>query len=180
MKKVGLVNIKKIKQHTLLGDNSDEKIITGALLEVQDLELEPLIGTTYINKLYDGVIENNLSDDDKLVLNEVIEPFLIYGAMVASIIPLHYKLADKGLNKSTDGTLKLADGSDLSQFTKHYQQRFDAYKKRLIEYFKTDGNDETNTSNDESTTTSILNFYMPDAIDKSRDYEKARANKMNY
>ena len=88
MRKVLLINIKDIKDNSIVPANTDEKILLLALNEVTDLELEPLIGFEYLTKLEQAIKDKILEEKDKKVIEEVIKPFLIYGTLVYSIIIL--------------------------------------------------------------------------------------------
>lgn len=179
MSKVLFISFDKIKEKSLFGLNTDEKIIKSALLEVQELELQPLIGDFY-KTLSTTIADGSISDANKTVLVDVIQPYLIYGTLVYSVVPLHYKLNNAGLNKSSDNNLNIADSKELSAFQGYYKEKFESYKRRLIEHFACDNNDETKISSAEDTTGSILNFYLPDAKDISREISESRAYKTGF
>ncbi|RZK14994.1 MAG: hypothetical protein EOO43_15600, partial [Flavobacterium sp.] len=151
MKKVLFVSVGEIKSKSIIGGNTDEKIIAGALMEVQELELLPLIGDKLYNDLEEAVRTSivssgtTLTADQSVILNDYIKQYLIYGTLVYSVVPLQYKLNDKGLNKSTDSNLISVDSREQDIFKNYYKEKFEGYKRRLIEYFKTDTNSETNT-----------------------------------
>ncbi|MDY0906568.1 hypothetical protein [Pedobacter sp. CFBP9032] len=171
------VSIEKIKEKSIFGLNTDDKIITGALVEVQDIELEPLIGETYFETLKTQIDTGEVTDENKKVLTEVIQPYLVYGTLVYSIVPLHFKINNKGVNKSTDSNLSIADSKDLEAFKSYYKEKFESYKRKLIAYFTKDESAETVTSSSEDTTSSVLNFYLPDVADYSQEYYESRAFK---
>lgn len=176
MKNILFVSIDRIKEKSIFGLNTDEKIIKSALIEVQDLELRPLIGD-FFNTLSTQIETNTVTDENKAILINVIKPYLVYGTLVYSVVPLHYKLNNAGLNKSSDSNLNIADSKELSSFQGYYKERFESYKRRLIDHFKCDDNDNTKTSIGEDTTSSVLNFYLPDAIDYSKEYNESRTFK---
>lgn len=180
MAKVYLINLKDIKEESIIPLNTDEKILEIALKEVTHLELENLVSKEYLEKLSDGVINKNLEQKDKDVIRDYIKPFLIYGTIFFAIPYLHNKLNNKGVNVSTDATLIASAPKVVDSFQQLVSQRFDSYKKRLIDYFHTDSDDETDSNPLASTTSSTLNFYLPDEIDRSEQYYKARASKTNY
>lgn len=180
MAKVLFINVQDIKSKGIIGENTDEKIIAGSLLEVQEMELEPLIGKPLYKALSDGITNENLTDAQKGMLTEVIKPYLVYGTLLYSVVPLHFKLNNKGSNKSTDSNLQLSSTGELDSFKNYYKEKFDSYKRRLIEYFATDNNPETNTDRNEDTTASILGIHLPDVTDYSAEYANSRAYKTNY
>ncbi|WP_316736288.1 hypothetical protein [Pedobacter aquatilis] len=180
MRNILFVSVSRIKEKSIFGDSTNEKIITGALLEVQEIELMPLVGNAYYKILQDSIAEKTITDENFKILTDVIEPYLVYGTLVYSVVPLHFKLNNKGANISTDSNLTRPDAKDLESFKNYYKEKFDSYKRKLIEYFKTDEQEETKTSSSEDTTSSVLGFYLPDAKDYSAEYNEARAFKTSY
>jgi len=178
MRKVLLINIKDIKDNSIVPANTDEKILLLALNEVTDLELEPLIGFEYLSKLEQSIKDKTLEEKDKKVIEEVIKPFLIYGTLVYSIPLLHNKLGNKGVNVSTDATLSSSKNSDVNSFQNVISMKWDSYKKRLIDYFRKDDNNETKTPID-ATSTGYTGIYIPDIIDNGYQYYKQTASKYN-
>ncbi|MFW0718719.1 hypothetical protein [Pedobacter sp. N23S346] len=180
MKKVLFIGMTEVKEKSLIATNTDEKTITGALLEVQELELEPLIGAKLYKTLENEIVGQTLTDEHKTIINEFIKPYLIYGTLVYSVVPLHFKLNNKGLNKATDANLGSVSGSELESFKNYYREKFEGYKRRLIEHFQCDSNSETTTSINEDTTSSTLGIYLPDVADYSNEYNNSRAYKTGY
>ncbi|WP_316797327.1 hypothetical protein [Pedobacter agri] len=186
MKKVLFISITEIKDKSIITVNTDERILTSALLEVQELELEPLIGAAFYKTLENEIISAStisgytISLENKEIINEFIKPYLIYGTLVYSVVPLHFKLNNKGLNKSTDSNLGSVDGKELESFKNYYREKFENYKRRLIEKFNCDENPETGTSITEDSTSSTLGIYIPDVKDYSAEFNSSRAYKTNY
>ncbi|MCX2474096.1 hypothetical protein OQZ33_07120 [Pedobacter sp. MC2016-05] len=180
MKNIAFVSIEKIKEKSIISGNTDEKIIRSALIEVQDLELQPLIGKTFFNVLADQIEKKEVTEENKVILDEVIQPYLVYGALIYSVVPLHFKLNNKGLNTSTDSNLSSASKAELDAFRGYYKEKFDGYKRRLIEYFENDESKETSTSPKEDTTSSFLGFHLPDIHDYSKEWNESKAYKTGY
>lgn len=180
MAKVYLINIKDIKEESVLPSNVDEKMVLLALKEATDLELEPLVSKEYLEGLNQGIINKNLSDKDKEVIRDYIKPFLIYATLFYVIPLLHNKVNNKGVNVSTDATLTASAPKYVDSFQQMVNQRFDSYKRRLINFFKSDNDDSTNSNPLADTTGASTGFYIPDAYDDGEKYYKARASKTNY
>jgi len=180
MDKVNLISIQSIKNNSVLPVNIDEDIIQIALNEATDLELEPLIGAEYIANMRTKIAEDSTTEMDNYVLDEVIEPFLIYATIAYAIDYLHLKINNKGINVSTDATLSALQIKDKDSAITTVKQKMDGYKSRLIKYFATDNDETTNTSIDADSTFNSMNIYLGDNIDYSAQYYKERASKVNY
>ncbi len=180
MDKVNLISIQSIKNNSVLPSNIDEDIIQIALNEATDLELEPLIGAEYIASMRTKIAEETTTETDNFVLDEVIEPFLIYATIAYAIDYLHLKINNKGINVSTDATLSALQIKDKDSAVQSVKQKMDGYKSRLIRYFATDNDETTNTSIDADSTFNSMNIYLGDNIDYSTQYYRERASKVNY
>ncbi len=180
MDKVNLISIQSIKNNSVLPSNIDEDVIQIALNEATDLELEPLIGADYIASMRTKIAEDRTTETDNFVLDEVIEPFLIYATIAYAIDYLHLKINNKGINVSTDATLSALQIKDKDSAVQSVKQKMDGYKSRLIKYFATDNDDNTNTSIDADSTFNSMNIYLGDNIDYSTQYYRERASKVNY
>ncbi len=180
MDKVNLISIQSIKNNSVLPVNIDEDIIQIALNEATDLELEPLIGAEYIANMRAKIAEDSTTETDNFVLDEVIEPFLIYATIAYGIDYLHLKINNKGINVSTDATLSALQIKDKDSAITTVKQKMDGYKIRLIRYFASDNDESTNTSIDADSTFNSMNIYLGDNIDYSAQYYRERASKVNY
>jgi len=180
MDKVNLISIQSIKNNSVLPVNIDEDIIQIALNEATDLELEPLIGAEYIANMRAKIAEDSTTETDNFVLDEVIEPFLIYATIAYAIDYLHLKINNKGINVSTDATLSALQIKDKDSAVQSVKQKMDGYKSRLIKYFATDNDETTNTSVTADSTFNSMNIYLGDNIDYSTQYYRERASKVNY
>lgn len=174
-----LISIDKLKANSVIPVNTDEHILSIALNEVHELELEPLVGKEYLTKLTTAIDTDTLNVDDHTVITDVIQPFLIYGTLYYSIPYLVNKVNNKGVNVSTDATLSTNNDKGLTNFHGLIHQKWDSYKRRLIDYFKTDNNAETNINKNEDTTGGSLGMWIPDKEDSNRYAYRARASKTN-
>lgn len=105
---------------------------------------------------------------------------MIYATIAYAIDYLHLKINNKGINVSTDATLSALQIKDKDSAVQSVKQKMDGYKSRLIKYFATDNDENTNTSIDADSTFNSMNVYLGDNIDYSAQYYKERASKVNY
>lgn len=138
--KILMISERAIKDSSIIEENLDSKILRISTLEVQDLELKPIIGKTLYKELEDEIVKK--SEDSSydipekyLEMLEVIRPFLIYGVLTNIAVPLTYKATNKGFAVKNDTNADITDGRDLQFVSNFYKTKFDAYKNRLIEDF---------------------------------------------
>jgi hypothetical protein len=187
MKKILLISVSDVKENTLITSNVEEKVIINSILETQDLELLPILGKLTYKRLLSEVEQSItvanyvLSVPDKALLDEYIKPVMIYGTLVNSFIPIHYKLSNKGAQSKTDTNSKTADKSELELLRGHYVGKFENYKRRLIDYLTEDDDKTTNPEQGLDTTYQSTGWLLPDD-DGSSDLEQylSRAYKTGY
>lgn len=187
-KKIALISVNDVKANTVIESNVDEKVIINSILEVQDLELQSLIGKVTLNRLKSEVEQTfvqsgyTLSTMDKTLIEDYIKPFLVYGTLVAAFVPIHYKFTNKGIQKKNDLSSQLADSKELEHLRSHYTVRFESYKKLLIEYIKEDEDETTNIEGVQDSTYGSTGWFLNDddaCIDINNWYNQ-QAYKLGY
>jgi hypothetical protein len=167
-RKITLININDVKLNTIVESNVDEKVITNAILEAQDLELQPVVGKVTLKRLKSEVEQvltvsgYILSEIDKALIEDFIKPFLIYATLVAAFVPIHFKFTNKGIQKKSDSNSQTADTKELEMLRGHYTSKFENYKKRLIDYLAEDNDPTTNAEPNQDTTYGTTGWFLPD------------------
>ncbi len=186
MKKILLISVKEVKDNTIVESNVDEKLLVNSINETQDLELLPVVGKVTLNRLKSEVEQTiltsgyTLSTADKTLLDEYIKPFLIYGTLVNSFLPIHYKFTNKGMLKKTDIQASGVDTKELELMRSHYVVKFENYKKRLIDYLKEDSDPDTNPEPDQDSTYGSTGWFLPDDDNSGLDWYNSRGYKSGY
>lgn len=140
MSKVLFVNERTIKDSSIIEETLDSKILKVTVLEIQDLDLKPIIGKPLYKELEDQVIAKSQDSayeipQKYLDMLEVIKPFLIYGVLSQLAIPLTYKVTNKGFAVKDDTNADVQSGRDLQYVMNFYRTKYDAYRLRLTEEF---------------------------------------------
>jgi len=187
MRQITFISVDYLKENSIIQSNVDEKILGQAILEFQELEVEPLISTPVYKRLNNEIVSATtisgytIPDLDTELLR-YIKPFMLYGSMLYSLNPLHYKVSNKGVQKLNDDNASTADKSDIDALRSTYLAKKDAYKKRLIDYIKTDEDPETDTNcvSDKDSTLSFTGIYISDDTFDHEAAYKASVYKTGY
>ncbi|MGF7075346.1 hypothetical protein [Mucilaginibacter sp. 3215] len=187
MRQITFISVDYLKENSIIQSNVDEKILNQSILEFQELEVEPLIGTPVYKRLNNEIVSATtisgytIPDIDTELLR-YIKPFMLYGALLNSLNPLHYKVSNKGVQKLNDDNASTADKSDIDALRSTYLAKKDAYKKRLIDYIKTDEDPETDTNcvTDKDSTLSFTGIYISDDTFDHEAAYKASTYKTGY
>ena len=138
MSKVLFISERSLKENSVIEFNTDSKILRLTVQEVQELELKKIIGKELYNELEAEIVSksednNYLIPDNYVNMLEIIKPFLIYGTLSYLMVPLTYKITNKGAVVKEDTNATTTDGGNLQYVMNYYRTKFDAYKQRLIE-----------------------------------------------
>lgn len=140
MNNILLISEDTLKTYSNLNDNTFGKWILPAIKESQEMGLMPIIGECLYNKICELVADGSINDilftAYKDLLDDKIQPYLIYKTL-SNIIPiLNAKMANIGTVLTNDEhVVNLTQGeSDLLKT--YYSERCDFYTKRLQDFIK--------------------------------------------
>lgn len=138
MDAVLLISEKYIKQNSNINDNVFGSWLLPSIREAQEMYLEPVIGKCLYAKIVYLVSENLIDQeqylDYKVLLDDYIQPFLLY-QVLCNIVPiLNVKLANLGTVTTNDEhTTNLTQG-ESELIGNYYQIRSDFYIKKMQKY----------------------------------------------
>lgn len=125
-----------IKERSGLHYNVDEKLIKPEIKTSQDMYILPALGSALYNRLQDGINCNNLTCDEKTLLDDYIADTLVN--YVLSELPqgLSFQFYNKGLIRKSSENTDVPSMQDLIDIANRYRARAEFYKQRLIKYLK--------------------------------------------
>ena len=134
MTKVLLISEDRFKEETPVSDNLFGKYLMPAIREAQDINLSQIIGENLLNEVYYRVEHNQISGDYKTLLEDHIQPYLLYQVQ-ANIVPtLNVKLANIGTVLTQDEHIVNLSKTDVDNLKQNIQYRADFYARRLQQY----------------------------------------------
>ena len=131
MAKAYLISISYIKDNSIVNENIDPKLLNYAILESQDISLQEIIGTDLYEQIKDQVINNNLTADNTNLLDNYITPYLLNKVVANSIIPLQYKMTQKGMVQEVSQDAQVPNFSEVGHLRKLYETKSQDYGERL-------------------------------------------------
>ena len=134
MTNILLISEDKIKTESALNDNVWGKFLMPAIREAQDINLSQILGENLLDEIYTRVTANTVTGDYKTLLEDYIQPFLLYQVQ-ANIVPtLNVKMANIGTVLTGDEHVEKLSKSDVDNFAQNIQYKADFYCRRLQEY----------------------------------------------
>lgn len=158
----------KIKEY--LNDNIQSEQINNAIELTQTIYLKQIIGDSLYKKLEVLISGGDLirpeNEKYKTLLDEYIQPYLIYQSISDLVVPLSYKLGNVGLFQNYGENINSQGMSDIKFIESHWRNKASFFETRLTTYLK--GNTsyfkEYNTCSDitpsRSSATSQTGLYL--------------------
>lgn len=130
-----LISEDYLKTESFLDDNVSGKYLLTAIKMAQDIELQSIIGTKLLHsiqkKVFDNVIELEANKRYKDLLDNYIQPFLLYQVLSEIVIPISYKMSNFGVMQSSDEKDYSVDNKQINLVKKFYFDKANVYKERL-------------------------------------------------
>ena len=98
------ISVQTIKDRTGLHNNVDDKLINPEILTAQDMFILPALGSALYDRLQDGIMNQDLTNDESALIDTYITPCLVYYVISELPMGLSYQFYNKGLiRKSGEG-----------------------------------------------------------------------------
>jgi len=154
-----LLSQKYLKDNSLITDNVDFELLTPVIIATQRLKIKPILGSN----LYDRVLSEstpvngaypNLSDAIRTLCDDYILPAMVWFVQADSILPLKFRLMNKGLMEksgensqpvTTDDALMFEQRclNKAQNFARDTEKYIQANPSLYPEYFNNTGIDKT-------------------------------------
>lgn len=140
-----LISAKELKNaNTLISANLDDNYLSATIVTCQEVYLEQITGTALYHRLQELVynqitnapdaLNDPENEDYKILLEDMVKPFLKARATVDVLYPITYKIRNMGVMKSSDTNLQNADMNDIKYLEKQYLTYVAEYEQRLSKY----------------------------------------------
>ena len=140
-----LISAKELKNaNTLISANLDDNYLSATIVTCQEVYLEQITGTALYHRLQELVynqitnapdaLNDPKNEDYKILLEDMIKPFLKARALVDVLYNAAFKIRNMGVMKSSDTNLQNADMSDIKYLEKQYLTYVAEYEQRLSKY----------------------------------------------
>ena len=98
-----IISEEKLREFTDINDNLDSKLLMNAVREAQDIYLQRLTGTSLYERILADIDANTLSGDYKDLVDDFVQPFLIYASYWESLDAIYMRPRNNGLLIPTGG-----------------------------------------------------------------------------
>ena len=129
-----LISEKYVKTQSNIQDNVWGDFLTPAIREAQDIELQPIIGRPLYKKILKEVEEKDVETRFKTLIEDWIQPYLLYQTIVSLIPIIGTKLGNIGTVISNDEHVQNLSSSERENLEYRYRYLADHYKSELQKY----------------------------------------------
>ena len=168
MSRVKFISVDYLKRFTDIEDNVDDDKLVPFIYEAQDIHIQGALGSTFYDRLKQGVIDNDLNADETKLLTDFIQPCVNWWALYYIIPHLNFKLTNKAVSSESSEYSVSADlaqtrflRDDVKNFAEFRLRRLNKYMcdfNELFPEYNNPGNDENMHKNTNDYNTGI---YMP-------------------
>lgn len=137
MKEVLLTSSEFIKSATNISDNVNEKVLSTAIREAQDIELRSVIGSKMLNVLKGMVGDGTIDDEENIKYKELLtetQYFLAYSVLTKLCMITTFKVDNIGISRTTDERIETVGVDDALLIKDFYQKKADYYQMLLQKY----------------------------------------------
>ena len=138
MNKILLVSEDFVKTNSALNDNLWGKFLLPAIREAQDINLQTYLGEclykTILRMVQDGSITASTNESYKALLDDYVQPYLLYQVQ-ANIIPtINVKLGNIGSVVSNDEHIATLSQANIDLVQRDFQLKADFYAQRMLNF----------------------------------------------
>ena len=145
MNKILLVSEDYIKTNSAINDNLWGKFLLPAIREAEDINLQTYLGEclykTILGMVANGSITASTNESYKALLDDYIQPYLLYQVQ-ANIIPtINVKLGNIGSVVSNDEHIATLSQSNIDLVQSDFQHKADFYAQRMLNFILNHSNE---------------------------------------
>ena len=130
MKNVLLTSPDFIRLNSNISDNVNSKVLATAIREVQEDEVQEILGTLLLEKLQDLIESGDIEDPEfasyKAVLDKA-QMFITYKVIAETIMMVNCKIDNAGLIQTRDENMDYMNLDDTFTLKNHYDTKADHY-----------------------------------------------------
>ena len=123
-----------LKQNSVITGDLDDDKITYNIKNAQIIHIQGYLGTDLYNALQVRSIAGTLTANDNILINDYVEPSLIFWTLSDYVSTGAYNISNKGILKHTDETSETVSKEEIIALGLSYQKTAEHFTQRLIAY----------------------------------------------
>ena len=130
MKNVLLTSPDFIRLNSNISDNLNSKVLMTAIREVQDDELQEILGQLLLEKIQDLIEDKTIDDEENKVYKDALDKaqlFITYKVIANVIVMVNAKIDNAGLLQTRDENMDYMNLEDTFQLKNYYDAKASHY-----------------------------------------------------
>lgn len=123
-----------LKDRSLLQENIDPKLIRATIKQVQDMFIEPILGSGLYLELQEQIADQDVSVLNKKLLDLYITDCICLYVAAEMIFSLSYKFTNKNVLKKTSENSDVPSISELFDIEERIKNKAEWYAQRITNY----------------------------------------------
>ena len=136
--KVLLCSEDYIKSNSALNDNIFGKFLAPAIREAQDINLQMYLGECFYKTILGMVADNSITASTnevyKALLDDYVQPYLLYQVQANLIPTINVKLGNIGSVVSNDEHISTLSQANIELVQRDFQLKADFYAQRMLNF----------------------------------------------
>lgn len=135
-KNIIFITEQTFKERTGASNQIDAKQIFPMVKVAGDMFIQPALGSRLYKRLEDGVVANNLTNDEETLIDDYLTDALIWYTMSLLPMTMGFQLFSKGFLQKTSEESNTPSRADLELLEQKYLSLAEFYKTRMIRYLQ--------------------------------------------
>ena len=127
-------------KNSIIDGNTDSDKYIQFIRIAQEIEVQNYLGTDLYNKISADIIAGTLSGDYLNLVNDYVQPMLIWWAQVNYIPYAAYQIKNGGVFKHTSENAESASRSEVDYLVQKARNTAEYYTRRFVEYMNFNSN----------------------------------------
>ena len=125
----------KLKQFTALDFNVRIEQLVPAIIQAQDIYLQPVLGTKFFKGLKTRIAAGTRTQEERDLCDDYIAPMILNFALYQALPFIKYRLVQKGVVSPESETSPSASFEELRFLQARVKDTAEFYQQRLVEFF---------------------------------------------
>jgi hypothetical protein len=123
-----------LKDNSIINENVDMKVLLPVIKLAQEKYMMPILGTGLYNELKTQITAATITVLNKTLLDDYIQPALIWWIMAEAPMPLTYKFMNKSVATRSSENANAASLNDLLKLEERFKDNAEWYSQRITNY----------------------------------------------
>lgn len=134
---INLINETQFKEYSPIPSNYNIKNILPFFKISENIYIKHIIGIPLFEELLKQNEDNNLTEDNKILLNNYIVPYDAMAITYESLPFITYKFSEGGITKFKNDYSESIDNEELNNLSTYLVTQMNVLKSELINYLET-------------------------------------------